>query len=249
MKILSLEEINREFTENRVNPPHSQTAQQEYQTTLPESTISSLTIEPSPTSNDKNKLSAQQPVSSIAPADIKHRRRTFSITAIIISFCAVLGIIITIGVWTGSFGYSLFRVTSGSMQREIPEGSLIITKKFDPRRIIVGDTITYRKEDGSTVTHKVIDIIENDDVSQFQTQGTENPIADSKLVAYENVVGLVIYHAAGLGNLFSALKGVSLLLSSAMIVLAVCLYLRGRQLKTEKKHGSGPRAYKSYAVA
>jgi len=133
------------------------------------------------------------------------------------------------------------------MQSEIPEGSLVVTKKFDPRRIIIGDTITYRKKDGSTVTHKVENIIENGGTRQFQTKGTENPVADPKLVDSENIVGLVIYHAAGLGSLLAALKGVSLLLSLALIILAGWLYIRGQRTKLSRARKS--QAYKSYAAA
>ena len=266
MKILSLEKINQEFIKERAhNTPHSQPVPQAYPIPPQVSTTSSPETKPQPISSDKsevdrlanelyqllnigeNESSAQKPIFSSKNPETKPRRRTFRISTIIISFCAVMCVLIAIGIWTGSFGYSLFQVTSGSMQREIPEGSLVITKRFDTRRIITGDTITYRKEDGSTVTHKVVNVIETGGMRRFRTQGTENPIPDSKLVNPENVVGLVVYHAAGLGSLLVILKGASLVVSLTLVILAGWVYIRGHKKKPEKAHRT--QTYKSYAAA
>ena len=106
-------------------------------------------------------------------------------------------------------GHSAMLVLSGSMQREIPKGSLIITKQVDPSNINIGDDITFMVDNHTSVTHRVIDIIEDYEGSGnpgFQTQGINNINPDDEIVYYENVVGKVIYHNAAVGMIVSFVK-------------------------------------------
>jgi len=99
-------------------------------------------------------------------------------------------------------GYKGFTVMSGSMQREIPEGSLVITKEVEPADIKVGDDITFIRDDNYTVTHRVIDITEDYEGSGgrgFQTIGIENPEPDRDVVRASNVIGLVKFSIPELG--------------------------------------------------
>jgi len=152
-----------------------------------------------------------------------YRRRRFAprITTVITSFFALVCVALAVFVANGGFGYSWFRVTSGSMQREIPEGSLVITKQMNPHRLIVNDTVTYLREDGSTVTHNIVDIISDDGVLRFQTKGIENAIPDLELVDSKDIVGLVVYHVAGLGSLLFVAKWIFLALSAVLLLLAI----------------------------
>jgi len=100
------------------------------------------------------------------------------------------------------FGYSGFTVLSGSMQREIPEGSLVITKAVEPETIEIGDDITFVRDDNATVTHRVVDIIEDyagNGSRGFQTQGLENPEPDRDIVYADNIIGMVKYSVPELG--------------------------------------------------
>lgn len=104
------------------------------------------------------------------------------------------------------FGYSYFTVLTTSMQSEIPKGSLIITKHVDSSIINIGDDITYLRSDGSTVTHRVVEIYnnyENSGARGFQTKGIDNPEADENIVYAANVVGVVIFSVANLGSVLS----------------------------------------------
>ena len=91
-------------------------------------------------------------------------------------------------------GYSGFTVLTGSMQREIPQGSLVLTKEIDPSDIYVGDDLTYIRSDNAMVTHRVIGIIDNHEGTGkrgFQTQGLENLEPDPDIVIADNVIGKV----------------------------------------------------------
>ena len=100
-------------------------------------------------------------------------------------------------------GFSAMRVLTGSMQSEIPQNSLIITRRVDPREIRVGDDITFLVSETITVTHRVIAIHEDMDETGgrgFQTQGVENPQPDREIVLPENIIGRVIWHNLLLGQ-------------------------------------------------
>lgn len=95
-------------------------------------------------------------------------------------------------------GFSAFTVLSGSMETEIPKGSLIITRQVDPDTLQVGDDITYMRDATTTITHRIVEIVE--DYQQtgqraFRTQGVMNAEPDKQLVPAVNVVGKVVFHS------------------------------------------------------
>jgi len=110
----------------------------------------------------------------------------------------------------GVAGFYIFNVLSPSMQREIPKGSLVLVGKADPRDIETGQTITFFTGGGQkTITHKVIDIIEDFEgsgVRGFETQGVENPSPDSAVTRAENVIGVVRFHIPVLGWVLQYVK-------------------------------------------
>ena len=92
-------------------------------------------------------------------------------------------------------GYSFFTVLTSSMQNEIPKGSLIVAQRTEPRRLMVGDNITYIKGEGVTVTHKIVNTYENFRNSGsrgFQTKGVNNDSPDRELVYEKSVIGKVV---------------------------------------------------------
>jgi len=126
-------------------------------------------------------------------------------------------------------GYSGFTVLSGSMQREIPEGSLVITKSVDPQTIKIGDDITFIRDDNITVTHRVISILEDYNGSGdrgFQTQGLENPDPDRDIVYAGNIIGLVKFSIPELGFILGyASENIGLLFAilGGILIAAIAL--------------------------
>jgi len=148
----------------------------------------------------KNSASYGNPVMETGAVTIKSKRFIGRITSFL--FYAILSALIIMafssGVRTGLtkniFGYSYFAVLTNSMQSKIPQGSLVFTKETDPNHIRRGDDITYIKEDGTTVTHRVETIIDDYEGSGsrgFQTKGIENAKPDDGIVRSPQVVGVV----------------------------------------------------------
>jgi len=138
-------------------------------------------------------------------------------------------------------GYSFFTVQSASMQKEIPKGSFIIVKHTAAEDLRLGDNITFMRERGLTVTHKIIDIYE--DYPQrgsrgFQTKGVSNAKPDEEIVSEGSIVGKVVFSIPGVGPALSFLSG-NLHLALIMFVLCIIISfsLRGIFGKTKKEAG------------
>ncbi len=85
-------------------------------------------------------------------------------------------------------GYTPMSVLTGSMRPMLEPGDMIITKKVLEENIEVGNIITYRV-DNTLVTHRVIDVLHENGVYKFQTQGDANNVEDQQLVESSNIVG------------------------------------------------------------
>ena len=92
-------------------------------------------------------------------------------------------------------GYSVMTVLTGSMEPDYNVGDIVIVKKTDTDELKVKDVITfYSQEDnmkGQIVTHRIIDITEENGRRLFETKGDNNQIADVEKTAENDVIGKV----------------------------------------------------------
>lgn len=101
-------------------------------------------------------------------------------------------------------GYTMLNVISSSMEPAIPKNSLVITKSIDVNLIEIGDDITYRLGEASTVTHRVIEIWEDYEQTGkrvFRTKGIANELPDSTLVFGEDIIGKVVFKSYIIGSI------------------------------------------------
>ena len=159
-----------------------------------------------------------------------------------IAIAVIMVSVMTSGGSAGSpktvFGYSYFTVLTSSMQNEIPKNSFILVKKVDPKDLKVGDNITYMRDYTTSVTHKIIEVIENYDGSRkrgFRTQGTNNANPDKDIVPAANVVGKVVYSVPTVGALILYLESN---LHLVYIIFGLCMLfsfsIRGLLAKPNK---------------
>ncbi|MDR1806410.1 MAG: signal peptidase I [Propionibacteriaceae bacterium] len=122
-------------------------------------------------------------------------------------------------------GLAVFSVLSQSMQSVYPQGSLILVHHVDPATLKVGNDVTYIREDGETVTHRITAITEDIDGKGnrgFTTQGVENPSPDAKPVYAPNVIGKVVFYCPYLGHVVQLMRA-HLILFIALCVGALAL--------------------------
>lgn len=121
------------------------------------------------------------------------------------ALCNVFGVLILLAVigsclllvLPGFMGYEVYNVVSGSMEPEIPVGSLIYVSPALPEEVGVGDVIAF-ESGGSVVTHRVVKNrqLEGD----FVTKGDTNEKEDLNPVPYEELIGLVAHSIPYLGE-------------------------------------------------
>lgn len=120
-------------------------------------------------------------------------------------------------------GYRLFAVLSGSMSPEFETGSLVVVKPVDPAALHVGDIITFGNADGQLVTHRIIGI-ENDGDLSFITKGDANEVADSEPVPAHRVVGMMALAIPWLGRILvfsQTKKGILLMIAIPSLLILV----------------------------
>ena len=101
----------------------------------------------------KNKLTTQKKISIVVSV----------ILVLSIILCVYVAIQVMSRGYVNLFGYSLFRVVTGSMEPTIPTGSLILMKHVDMNVIELGDIICFKAQDtaifGKMMTHRVMEIL------------------------------------------------------------------------------------------
>ena len=92
-------------------------------------------------------------------------------------------------------GYSIMTVLTGSMEPNYNIGDVVIVKKTNTDELKVKDVITFYSNDpdmeGQIVTHRIIDITEENGQRLFETKGDNNQIADIEKTAESDVIGKV----------------------------------------------------------
>lgn len=103
------------------------------------------------------------------------------------------------------FGYKPFMVLSGSMETEIRRGDLIITKSVDPENLKIDDVIAFRDAQGTITTHRIIDIVVENNETFFITKGDNNNVQDRNLVEYKDVEGIYVGRIPGIGSMMKSI--------------------------------------------
>lgn len=92
-------------------------------------------------------------------------------------------------------GYSIYTIITESMVPKYEVFDMVISKKEDPNKLKVGDDIVYlgNKSDfaGKIVTHKIIEIENDNGTMKIHTKGIANDVEDPVITA-DQVMGKVV---------------------------------------------------------
>jgi signal peptidase len=120
-------------------------------------------------------------------------------------------------------GFSAVSKLTGSMQSQIPYGSLVVARRVAAERLEVGDDISFFMGPEFVVTHRIIEIYESFlDTNErgFVTKGTDNALPDREVVRQANVIGRVVFHSEGLGVMLAFFRH-NIVLSVVLGVLVI----------------------------
>ena len=134
------------------------------------------------------------------------------------------------------FGFQIYHVVSGSMEPNIPVGSLVYVRMpSGPEAIETGDVIAFygTVEGNAVITHRVV---RNDTANQeFTTKGDANAAEDLQPVSYSALLGRVEAHIPVLGSLsaiFTTLIGKIAMM--AILVAGFLLWWLGSRFDRKK---------------
>ena len=106
-------------------------------------------------------------------------------------------------------GFKPFVVMSGSMEPNYHVGSLVYVKSVDYKELEVGDPITYMVSQDTIVTHRIIEILvdeEDPDTLRYFTKGDANDVADGVSIHYKNIIGKPVFSIPYLGYVSSFIQ-------------------------------------------
>jgi signal peptidase len=111
---------------------------------------------------------------------------------------ALIGMLIAFGILVPAasilapaVGRQVFAIRGQSMSPTIPMGAAIVVTERDVSEIRVGDVITWRAANGAYVTHRVLQVVEENGELFVQTQGDANESPDPSAVPEDAIVGVV----------------------------------------------------------
>ncbi len=126
--------------------------------------------------------------------------------------------------------FSLYTIMSGSMVPNIQVHDVVINTRVDsPDELGINDVITFTsvspETTGTTITHRIVSIINDENGVSYVTKGDANPIQDTSPVPFHNVIGKVSLKIPLLGGIqvFVAQRFGWLLL---LLFPAICILLK-----------------------
>ena len=127
-------------------------------------------------------------------------------------------------------------VLTDSMYPEIESGDLIICNTLEAEEVKVGDVITFYDPMGngtSVVTHRVLEIRDNNGKPQFITKGDNNNVEDQVPVEAEDLIGIYRRRIPAAGNVAMFMQT-----TPGLIVCVVCpiILLVGYDMLRRRKY-------------
>lgn len=130
-------------------------------------------------------------------------------------------------------GYEVYNIISGSMEPEIPVGSLVLIDATVPEELTEGDIVAFDSGD-SVVTHRVVDnrVVEG----ELITRGDANDENDMTPVTYSNVHGKVVRHIPMLGGVMELLASpVGKVYAALLIACGVMFHMLAGRLRARSR--------------
>lgn len=132
-------------------------------------------------------------------------------------------------------GYQIYSVVTGSMEPEIPVGSMVYVKSVNPKELKEKDVVAFYggRDTNAIITHRVV---KNNEISgQITTKGDANKTEDMNPVSYSDVIGIVehtIPKAGALAQAFTSTEGK--IAAAGMVGGAVVFHVIASMLERRK---------------
>lgn len=133
------------------------------------------------------------------------------------------------------FGWKPFIVLSGSMETKIMTGDIAVVKEVEPSTLKVNDIIAFKDDDNVVVTHRIVDIINENEKVKYITKGDNNNTEDAGYVLPEQIEGLFQFRVGRLGNMALFIQTPIGMVVSISIPLILLFLIQLSDSKKEKE--------------
>lgn len=140
------------------------------------------------------------------------------------------------------FGYKSFVIVSGSMEPTIMTGDAILVKEVPQKEIQKNDIISFSQGE-TIVTHRVIEIIEENGMKKYKTKGDNNNTEDRDKITYEQIEGKYQLKINQFGTITEILKSKITLIVLILMIVAT-YYYRGRVENRKQERKEKRKKYK-----
>lgn len=124
-------------------------------------------------------------------------------------------------------GYTVLRITTGSMEPEYKIDTLILVKNVEPDTIKSNDVISFYSKDpaldGAVNTHRVVEVEKDGDHWSYTTKGDANNVVDAYTVDAKYLIGKVVASSLVLGKLARLVSNPLIFIPIILIPLAIIL--------------------------
>ena len=118
--------------------------------------------------------------------------------------------------------YKAYLITTNSMEPELKKDDVVVIKKAKADNLKQGDIITF-KQNGETITHRIVQIDDIEDGKLYITKGDNNNVQDEQGLRFDQIEGKLVIKIPQLGKMVASFKNgiiiVLVLLISAIIYL------------------------------
>lgn len=135
------------------------------------------------------------------------------------------------------FGYKSFVIVSGSMEPTIKKGDAIFVKNVAEEEIKINDIISFQTAvpTKTNVTHRVIEIMEEDGVKKYTTKGDNNNTEDKEKITYQQIEGKYQFKINQFGIVTNILKSKITLVILIMLIVIISFYRAKNEKKKQKR--------------
>ena len=158
------------------------------------------------------------------------------IPILLVNVTMIIKGVVNPGKYPSFAGYSPLIVLSPSMWPNIQEGDLIIVKSADPKDVKAGDVISFfdpDSRDNGVLTHRVVEVVNENGELSFRTKGDANNADDPTPVPAGNLIGIYRTKINGAGNIAMFLQSTPGLIVCVAIPLVLLI---GTELLRRRKY-------------
>ncbi len=131
-------------------------------------------------------------------------------------------------------GIRSFIVLTGSMEPTVHVGTMVFTHPFELYKL--NDVISFKREN-RTITHRVIDVRNKEDILYYKTRGDANNVSDSELISKQDIIGKVFFSIPYIGRAVFFIKTIPgyllLIVFPAVIYIIAELVHINKEMKKE----------------